>query len=84
MAGTVVRGNSEDRVKLLFRLLGVATDKSVPSSAVESFVSRVVLAACNAMAPDGKWDADARVMAKSLMHVLVAPGTTAKSVLREE
>lgn len=65
-SGNCIRGNPEDRVKLLFRLLGRPSDQTLPRAEVEAFVARVVLAASNAMAPGGSWEGASRVMAREL------------------
>ncbi len=89
LAGSVVRGTTEARVKLLFRMLDRSPDKAVPSNDLIGFVSRVAQTAGRIIRKkeDGEDEGSivaSDALAKALVHELVFPGETAKSCFLKE
>ncbi len=95
--GNVVRGTTEARVKLLFRLLERAPEKTIPSSELTAFVSRVVEAAARMVArptqpqpqphspqPSSYVSPSSRSLAEALVQEIVFPGESAKACLHRE
>ena len=86
--GNVVRGGTEDRVKLIFRLLERPADKTIKAQEVQKFIHHIVQLVSRSIRskPDGSEhgkddDPTCEVLAKSLMHELIMSGETAKNCL---
>jgi len=91
VAGNVVRGTCEERVKLLFRLLDRDMDKAIRASELRPFVSHILETAAKIAGSDSEGEAtpmsvadsapSAEMLADSLMHELIMPGESPKSSL---
>ncbi len=81
-----MRGTTEARVKLLFRLLDCPSDKTIKSSDLETFVGSIVTTAAKMVkGQDSPGFAEAtKALTKSLLHEVLFAGETKKSCLNKE
>ena len=85
--GNAVRGTCEDRVKLLFKLLDSAVDKTIKSSELIKFVQHMCETAGKILNPNvdpAKNKDKSTCFALSLVHELVFPGETLKASVQKQ
>ena len=69
MAGNVVRGTCEERVKLLFRLLDRDMDKAIRASELRPFVSHMLETAAKIASSEGETN-DSNNPSQEKIHIL--------------
>ena len=82
LAGNCVRGTTEDRVKLIFRLLDKSSsEKKIKAEDFLEFAARIVETASNVLSSNASSASasSSRLLAESLMHEFFFPNESAKS-----
>jgi len=88
VAGNVVRGTTDDRVKLLFRMLDAPVERTVRSRELAEFTARMVETAARIVRGDSQRefevDASSAALAEGLLADLLLPEESAKATLYKE
>lgn len=91
VAGNVIRGQSDARVKFLFHLLDRPVDKTIKSTDLYVLITHIVNTAVqlilgedNVQTMSSKTQESSRVLAESLMHELIFPKDSPKSSLHRK